>query len=111
LTFDDPTWVDFFRELGYTPPTRQALADTLLDSVYKETKAKVEEVAKDTELGLVTDESTDVSLNRLANYSFVLLDGTSFYWKTVDVKEETQNAANIAEGAIQVSKELVQGQW
>ena len=78
-TFNDSTWADFFKELGYTPPRRQALADTRLDSVYKETKAKVEEVAKDAELGLFTDESTDVSLNRLANYSFLLLDKTLFY--------------------------------
>jgi hypothetical protein len=51
----------------------------LLDSVYKNTKDEVEEIIRDSELGLVTDESTDVSLNRLANYSFLLLDGSSFY--------------------------------
>jgi hypothetical protein len=57
--------------------------------VYTDTKDKVKEVIKEAELGLVTDELTDVSLNRLANYSFLLLDGSSFYWKTVDVKEQT----------------------
>jgi hypothetical protein len=38
LGFDNPTWVDFFAELGYVTPTRQALAKLLLDSVYKDTK-------------------------------------------------------------------------
>src|ERR1700737_892710 len=33
-SFDDPTWTDFFKELGYTTLTRQALAGPLLDSVY-----------------------------------------------------------------------------
>jgi hypothetical protein len=109
-TFDDPTWTDFFKELGYTPPTRQALVGSLLNSVYKDTKDEVEEVVKGAELGLVTDESTDVSLNRLANYLFLLPDGTSFYWRIVDIKERTQNAANIAEEAIQVGKELTRGE-
>jgi hypothetical protein len=85
------------------------LADSLLNSVYKDTKDKVKEVVKGAELGLVTDESTDISLNRLANYSFLLPDGTSFYWRTVNIKERTQNAVNIAEEAIQVGKELTWG--
>jgi len=105
-TFDDPTWVDFFKELSYVTPNRHALSGPLLESVYNDTKADVEEIAKDQELGLVTDESTDVSLNRLANYSFLTLDGSSFYWKTKDSKEETQNAAHIVEDAIAVAKEI-----
>jgi hypothetical protein len=109
-TFEDPTWTDFFKKLGYVPPTRQSLAKPLLNSVYKETKEKVKEVARGSDIGLVTDELTDVSLNRLANYSIVLLDGTSFYWKTVDVHKQTQDAVHIAEGAIQVGKEVTSSQ-
>jgi hypothetical protein len=48
-SFDDPTWVDFFAELGYVTPTRQALAKPLLDSVYKDTKDQVKEIVKDSE--------------------------------------------------------------
>ena len=66
-SFSDPTWAGFFAELGYVIPTRQALAKPLLDSAYNDTKDKVEEITRDSELGLVTDKSTDVSLNRLAN--------------------------------------------
>jgi len=108
-SFDDLTWTDFFKELGYTTPTRQALAGPLLNSVYEDIKDKVKEVARSAELGLVTDESTDISLNRLANYSFLLPDGSSFYWKTVDVKEQTQSATNIAVDIIQVGKEITNG--
>ena len=73
-SFDNPTQVDFFVELGYATPTQQALAKPLLDLVYKDTKDQVKEIAQDLELGLVTDKSTNVSLNRLANYSFLLPD-------------------------------------
>jgi hypothetical protein len=38
LSFNNPTWVNFFAELGYVTPTRQALAKPLLDLVYKDTK-------------------------------------------------------------------------
>jgi hypothetical protein len=65
---------------------------------------------KDLELGLVTDKLTDVSLNRLANYSFLLPDRSSWYWKTVDVQERTQSVANIIEDLIQIGKEITQGQ-
>jgi len=109
-SFNDLTWIDFFKELGYTTPIRQALAGALLDSVYKDTEDKVREIASYAELGLVIDKSTDISLNRLANYSFLLLDRSSFYWKTVNVKEQTQNAANIAADAIQVAKEITNGE-
>ena len=77
-----------------------------MDLVYKDTKDEVEEIIRDSELGLVTYESTDVSLNRLTNYSFLLLDRSSFYWKTVDIQEQTQSAAQIAEDSIEVGKEI-----
>jgi len=46
-TFNDPTWVDFFKELGYVTPNRHALAGPLLKSVYDDIRVDVEEIAKD----------------------------------------------------------------
>jgi hypothetical protein len=81
----DHAWIDFFVEFGYKPPIYHTLVGPLLNHVYTKIKDEVEEVAEGGSLGLVIDESTDVSLNRLANYSFLTLDRSSFYWKTVDV--------------------------
>lgn len=78
-SFKDPAWIDFFAEFSYKPPTKQALAGPLLNHAYTEIKEEVEAVVEGGGLSLVTDESTDVSLNRLANYSFLTPDGSSFY--------------------------------
>jgi hypothetical protein len=78
--FQDEAWLDFFKEFNYTPPTRAALARTLLNFTYDKYKDEVIEIIKaSSSLGLVTDESGDVSLNRLANYSVLTPDRQSFY--------------------------------
>jgi hypothetical protein len=69
-------------------------------------KAQVDTVQESSALSLVTDESTDVSLNRLVNYSFLTPDGSSFYWKTVDTKAKTQSAEQIAEDAVDATEEI-----
>jgi Protein of unknown function (DUF 659) len=107
--FEDPTWLDFFKELGYKPPTASALARPLLDQVHTKVKAQVDTIRKGSALGLVMDESIDISLNRLVNYLFLTPDGSSFYWKTVDAKTTSQSAAQIAEDAIEVANEISSG--
>jgi esterase/lipase superfamily enzyme len=52
------------------------------------------------------NESGDVSLNRLANYSILTLDRQSFYWKTKDTKEKTQRAENLVEEVVEMVKEI-----
>jgi hypothetical protein len=39
-------WQDFFKAIGYIPPTRQTIATTLIDSVYTSVEADVESVLK-----------------------------------------------------------------
>jgi len=60
-------------------------------------------------LGLVTNKSRDVSLNWLANYSILTLDGQSFYWKTVNVKDKTINTENTMEEVVEIAKEISKG--
>ena len=45
-------------------------------------------------------------MNRLANYSVLTLDGQSFYWKTEDVKDRTQNAENLIEEVVEEGEEI-----
>jgi hypothetical protein len=40
--FEDPTWLDFFKELGYKPPSASAIAGPLLDQAYLKVKAQVD---------------------------------------------------------------------
>jgi hypothetical protein len=109
-TFEDATWLDFFKEFNYTPPTRSAISSGLLNTTYDKLKDEVDAVIDNSpSLSLVTDESGDVSLNRLANYSVLTPDGQSFYYKTVDVKDKTQNAENVVEDIVEVAKEISKG--
>jgi hypothetical protein len=105
--FEDPTWLDFFKELNYTLPSRTALARSLLDTTYDQYKEEVDKIIKAlSALGLVIDKSKDVSLNKLANYSVLTLDKQSFYYKTKDVKEKTQNAENLVEEIMEVGTRI-----
>jgi len=56
-----------------------ALAGYFLDQVYTKVKAQVGTIREGSAFGLVMDEPTDVSLNRLVNYLFFTPDGSSFY--------------------------------
>src|SRR5579859_2589638 len=55
---------------AYKPPSRQALAEHLLDEVYTEIKARTDTVISSIEhINISTDESTNINANRICNIS------------------------------------------
>ena len=55
---------------AYKPPSRQALAEHLLDEVYTEIKAHTDTVISSIEhINISTDESTNINANRICNIS------------------------------------------
>ena len=90
-------WQDFFKAVGYIPPTRQTIATTLIDSVYTSVEADVESVLKQSpELQLVADESTDISGNQIENIS-IIAKGTLYHWKSTNLEDNDATADNAVE--------------
>ena len=109
--FEDQEWLEVWQEFGYTPPTRQALSRPLLDQTYSKVEKDVEFVLSSSSfVNLITDESTDINMNRMINYSFTTNDGNYFYWLTTEASEGSQNAARITEQIIETAKRLTHGQ-
>jgi hypothetical protein len=70
----------FFKALGYTPPSRRVLSSTLLDESYQSVKEDVQKVFRASpQLGIVADESTNITGDRIENVS-VMCKGTSYHW-------------------------------
>ena len=95
--FSSEEWQDFFKAVGYIPPTRQTIATTLIDSVYTSVEADVESVLKQSpELQLVADESTDISGNQIENIS-IIAKGTLYHWKSTNLEDNDATADNAVE--------------
>jgi hypothetical protein len=92
--FQTDDWMEFFQALSYVPPQRKQLATSLLDEVYKEVKESVEDTWKGaSQLGIVADESSNITGDRIGNIS-VIHKGTSYFWNNTDLEEEDANADN-----------------
>jgi hypothetical protein len=77
--FESPEWMEFFKVLGYTPPTRKTLSSTLLDECYQKVKEDVQAVFRASQqLGIVADESNNIMSDRIENVS-VMCKGTSYH--------------------------------
>jgi hypothetical protein len=73
-------WQDVFDEFNYTPPSAYKLANSLLEADYEQVKKPILQLlSKSPSLTLVIDESTNVCINRMINYSVVIEDGNSIY--------------------------------
>lgn len=93
LQTDD--WLEFFQVLLYILPQRKQLASPLLDEVYKEVKERVEDTWKGaSQLGIVADESSNITGDRIGNIS-VIHKGTSYFWSNTDLEAEDANADTI----------------
>ena len=106
--FQTDDWMEFFQALSYVPPQRKQLATSLLDEVYKEVKERVEDTWKGaSQLGIVADESSNITGNRIGNIS-VIHKGTSYFWKNTDLEDEDANAdnavAHIKREALKITK-------
>jgi hypothetical protein len=81
-----------------------------LDEDYKETKEQIlNQISSASSLTLVTDESTNVCINRIINYSVVTSNSDSIYWKTVEAPVAALTSVKLAEGVVDTAKEITNG--
>ena len=92
--FENDVWLNFFKELQYTPPLAKHLSSSLLDEIYTETIDHL--LSSSSSLTLATDESTNVALNRMVNTCIITDPGGSIYWKKEEVEEGAQTAEQAA---------------
>jgi hypothetical protein len=106
-TFDDPTFQEFFGEFGYKLPTRQAFGGSLLDEVYENVKKDVENQLRSSPfLSFTTDESSNITTDRMINYSVLTSSQDCFYWKTVEAAEGALTAEILTSEFLKIAKEL-----
>ena len=110
--FDDDCWNQFFKKhFGYTLPTRNTIAGPLLDQSYEAVKNTVAtKLSASSFLNIVTDESTDISKNRIINTSVVTNSGDSFFWSNIEADEGKMGADELAAHAIEATKDITNGQ-
>ena len=72
-------------------------------------KLDVKQQIKGKPLSLVTDESTDISQNRLINTSVVTPDGLSYTWDTLEAKEGAQTSEVLFEELLGTATDITDG--
>jgi hypothetical protein len=108
--FEDQVWQDVFNEFRYTPPSAFKISTSLLQEDFKQTKLPIVSLlSKSHSMTLITDESTNVCLNRMINYSVVTEDGDSIYWKTVEAPAAALTSQRLAEGVVDTASEITNG--
>src|SRR5438045_1986544 len=106
--FEDPSWQVFFNAFGYNLPSADTVKN-LLDQVYNTMKLDVKQQIKGKPLLLVTDESTDISQNRLINTSVVTPNGLSYTWDTLEAKEGAQTSEVLFEELLGTATDITDG--
>ena len=90
--FETPEWQEFFKALGYTPPNRHTLSSTILDRCYDSTKTQVTDIINtSSNIGIVSDESTNISGTRIENIS-VVMKGISYFWSNESLEDKNATA-------------------
>lgn len=94
---------------AFEPPTRQAISGPLLDSAYNKLKDEVDEILnKETNLNIITDESSNINKSRIANISVNTQFGT-FYLLSEDLGAMRSTSTNMANWLEQHLLTLTQG--
>jgi hypothetical protein len=96
--YDSAEMRDAFKVVNpaYSPPTRKALAGTLLDRVHARVKAHIDDIISGLQhINIVTDESADINSTRIANISIHTSMGAIF-WSSDDVGAIQMTADNLA---------------
>jgi len=74
--FEDPAWRAVFKEFNYTPPSADQISSFLLEKEYNDIEKQiVHKLRSSDNLTLVTDESTNVCINKMINYLVVTSNG------------------------------------
>lgn len=109
-TFEDDAQTNFFAEFGYKPPSSSKLSTTLLDDCYTKIETAVEvQLSPSNTLNLVTDESTDISNNRIIN-TFVITNNSSFFYiSNLEAEPGKLGAEEVIDHAIAQAKKFTKG--
>jgi hypothetical protein len=107
-SFEDASWQVFFDSFGYKLPSADTFK-TLLDQVYLKTKEEVREQIAGKRMAIVTDESTNITKNRMVNTSIVTPDGISYTWDTIEAKEGAQTTDRQFEDIVEAAHDITQG--
>ncbi|KAJ3453422.1 hypothetical protein MRS44_017669 [Fusarium solani] len=95
-TFEDSGMVEFIQMLNpaYKPPSGDRIA-SILPEVYQDYRVQVKEILDDADhLNVIFDASDDLSNNRIVNISISIPNSVTFYWKTVNTRNEEHTALN-----------------
>lgn len=108
--FEDSAWLDFFSEFGYSPPSATTLSQRLLEEAFTKVEEQVNyQLRSSPFLNLITDESTDISGNRIINTSITTTTGDSFYISNLEAKAARLGAEELAEHTITIAKQVTNG--
>jgi len=100
--FEHPAFKEAFAELGYTPPNRKVIGDKLLQESYNECQKDVaNQLSHSNLLTLTTDESTNVSSNKIINYYVTTSNSDSFFIKSVEALVGTLSAKVVLDGIVE----------
>jgi hypothetical protein len=105
--FKDPAWRAVFKEFNYTPLSADQISGFLLEKEYNDMEKQiVHKLRSSDNLTLVTNESTNVCINRMINYSVVTSNGDLFYYKTKEAPIGALTAQKLAEGIVDTTTEI-----
>lgn len=113
--YDTPEFKTAFAVFDYIPPTRDALAGDLLDSTFEYMEEEVKKMVRKWRhqgVGLVNDESSNVTNTRIHNVCVTLADPdrTILLWNTADIGEEIYSADVIVEYVTKHGNSITDGQ-
>jgi Protein of unknown function (DUF 659)/hAT family C-terminal dimerisation region len=97
--FEGPEMKEALHELhpAYQPPTRYVLSGRLLEEVYSNLKVNVDKaIAATPFLNVITDESDNISSERIGNISIHTLSG-AFHWTSEDLRARRMTAIGVSE--------------
>ena len=94
---------------AFTPPSRRVLSSTLLDESFKSVREDVQQVFRSSpQLGIVADESTNITGDRIENVS-VMCEGTSYHWANTYCADRDADAETAVESIREQAVEITNG--
>ena len=108
--FEDSAWIGLFAEFGYKPPSASQLSTRLLDEAYEKIEEGVNyQLRASPMLNMITDESTDISGNRIINTCAMTSSGDCFYISNIEAEAGKLGADELADHAISTAEQITNG--
>jgi hypothetical protein len=105
--FEDDSWTAFFAELGYQPLSATTLATTLLDKAFDKIEIAVDlQLSASQSLNLVTDESINISGNRIINTSAITNNSNCFYILNIEAEPGKLRAEELVDKAVDTAEKI-----